>query len=124
MTKRYLEDTILANLFIKKATILYGFLPLRSRQDIGALWENFLISERFKLISNLDERPFSYFWRTTQQQEIDYIEENRNKFQAYEFKWNLRKKVSVSKTFANAYPGSSFEVITTENYHQFLTESI
>jgi len=103
--------------------ILGNFLPLRSRQDIGALWENFLVSERFKLISNLDERPFSYFWRTTQQQEIDYIEESLNRFRAYEFKWNLMKKASLSKTFANAYPGSSFEVITPDNYHQFLTEN-
>ena len=103
--------------------ILNNFLPTRSRPDIGALWENFLISERFKLISNLDERPLSYFWRTTRQQEIDYIEENQNKFHAYEFKWNLSKKAAVSKTFANAYPGSSFEVITPDNYHQFLTES-
>lgn len=103
--------------------ILSNFLPLRSRTDIGALWENFLISERFKLVSNLGERPLSYFWRTTQQQEIDYIEENHNKFHAYEFKWNLSKTAAISKTFANAYPGSSFEVITPDNYHQFLTES-
>lgn len=103
--------------------ILGNFLPLRSRQDIGALWENFLISERFKLISNLDEGPLSYFWRTTQQQEIDYIEEYFSKFHAYEFKWNPMKKAFVSKTFANAYPGSSFEVITADNYHEFLTET-
>lgn len=103
--------------------ILVNFLPLRSRTDIGALWENFIISERFKLISNLDDKPLSYFWRTTQQQEIDYIEENHNRFRAFEFKWNLSKKATFSKTFANAYPGSSFEVITPDNYHNFLTES-
>jgi predicted AAA+ superfamily ATPase len=101
--------------------ILGNFLPLRSRVDIGALWENFLVSERFKLISNLDDKPLSYFWRTTQQQEIDYIEEDHDRFRAYEFKWNLSKKAVVSKTFTNAYPGSFFEVITPDNYHQFLT---
>lgn len=103
--------------------ILNNFLPPRSRPDIGAQWENFLISERFKLISNLEERPISCFWRTTQQQEIDYIEENHNKFYAYEFKWNLSKKAAIPKTFTNAYPVSSFEVITPDNYHKFLTEN-
>jgi len=104
--------------------IMGNFLPLRSRVDTGALWENFMISERFKFLSNLDDKPLSYFWRTTQQQEIDYIEENQNRFHAYEFKWNLSRKAAVSKTFTNAYPGSSFDVITPDNYHQFLAESL
>lgn len=103
--------------------ILGNFLPLRSRVDAGALWENFLISERFKLTSNLDDRPGSYFWRTTQQQEIDYIEEKQTKFFAYEFKWSSTKSASISKTFTNAYPLSSFEVVNPGNYHEFLSES-
>lgn len=102
-------------------TILGNFLPLRSRVDIGALWENFLVSERLKLTSNLDERPGSYFWRTTQQQEIDYIEEYRNRFFAFEFKWSSSKTPFLSKTFSNAYPGSAFKVITPDNYPEFLS---
>ena len=67
--------------------------PLALRQDTGALWENFLLSERVKQISqNKNLRQF-YFWRTTQQQEVDYVEEVNGAFFAYEFKWNERKKI-------------------------------
>ncbi len=100
--------------------VLGNFLPPDSRSDKGALWENFMISERFKLISNNDEIPVSYFWRTTQQQEIDYIEEFQNKFYAYEFKWKPTKKPFLSKTFSNAYPVSEFQVVTKDNFSEFL----
>lgn len=100
--------------------ILGNFMPLSSRVDAGALWENYLISERIKLTSNLEEKPVSYFWRTTQQQEIDYIEEINGELRAYEFKWNPAKKATLSQTFANAYSIKSFTVINPENYHEFL----
>jgi predicted AAA+ superfamily ATPase len=100
--------------------VLGNFLPLNSRVDKGALWENFLVSERFKVMANCDEAPKSYFWRTTQQQEIDYIEEYQNKFFTYEFKWSTSKKSYLSKTFSNAYPDSVFKVITQDNFHEFL----
>lgn len=102
--------------------VLGNLLPPGSRVDTGALWENFLVSERFKLITNTDETPESYFWRTTQQQEIDYIEEHQNKLFAFEFKWSSLKRSFLSKTFSNAYPGSVFKVITPDNYHEFLSE--
>lgn len=100
--------------------VLGNFMQLNSRVDTGALWENFLVSERFKIIANNDEAPKSYFWRTTQQQEIDYIEEYQNKFFAFEFKWSPSKKTFLSKTFSNAYPQSVFKVITPDNFHEFL----
>ena len=103
--------------------ILGNFLPLNSRVDTGALWENFLVSERYKIIANNDEVPKSYFWRTTQQQEIDYIEEYQNKLFAFEFKWSSSKRPFLSKTFSNAYPGSEFKVITPENFHEFLMKT-
>ncbi len=103
--------------------ILGNFLPLRSRVDTGALWENYLISERIKLTSNTEVRPEAFFWRTTQQQEIDYIEEAGGEFRVFEFKWNPGKKAALSKTFANAYPVKSFEVINPVNYHEFLSEN-
>ena len=84
--------------------IIGNFLPLSSRVDTGVLWENFLISERYKLLGNKDIDFKSFFWRTTQQQEIDYIEERQGKLFAYEFKWNAMKKSWLSRTFANAYP--------------------
>ena len=63
-----------------------------------------------------------YFWRTRQQQEIDYIEEYEGKLHAYEFKWNPAKKVRFPKTFTNGYPGSETISISRENYAEFLTE--
>jgi len=100
--------------------ILGNFLPLSSRVDTGALWENFLISERHKLLHNKDIDFTPFFWRTTQQQEVDYIEERKGKLFAFEFKWNYRKKPHLSKTFANAYPDSEFKVISQENISDFL----
>ena len=100
--------------------IIGNLLPLTSRTDTGALWENFLISERIKYNTNRDIDFQSYFWRTTQQQEIDYIEESENKLFAFEFKWNPAKKRFLSKTFSNAYPGSSFKIISPDNIHEFL----
>jgi len=104
--------------------VLGNFLPPDSRSDTGALWENFMISEIFKIISNNYEVPMTYFWRTTQQQEIDYIEEIQNKFYAYEFKWRSAKKPFLSKTFSNAYPVSEFKVITRDNFSDFLNIGI
>lgn len=101
--------------------VLGNFMPPGSRVDTGALWENYLISERFKIVANRDNPPGSYFWRTTQQQKIDYIEEYQDGLFAYEFKWNPAKRVHLSKTFSNAYPVSDFKMITPDNYHEFLT---
>lgn len=100
--------------------ILGNFLPLSNRGDIGALWENFLISERHKLLSNNEIHCSTYFWRTTQQQEIDYIEERQGTFHAFEFKWNPRKSSRLSKTFLNGYPTSTFKLISPENLREFL----
>lgn len=100
--------------------VLGNFLPLNSRVDTGALWENFLISERSKLLTNNDAVTKCYFWRTTQQQEIDYIEERHNRLFAFEFKWNPLKRPFLSKTFTHAYPGSEFKVISPDNIYEFL----
>jgi predicted AAA+ superfamily ATPase len=100
--------------------ILGNFLPLSSRVDTGALWENFLISERYKLLGDKDVDFKPWFWRTSQQQEIDYIEEREGKLYAFEFKWNVRKQFRLSKTFANAYPESEFKVISPDNMYDFL----
>ena len=103
--------------------VLGNFLPVTSRIDTEPLWENFLISERIKFNTNRDLDFQSYFWRTTQQQEIDYIEEKENKLFAFEFKWNPNKKCFLPKTFSDAYPDSSFKVISQENIHEFLINS-
>ena len=90
------------------------------RQDIGALWENFVIAERMKSNEYYHRWVNRYFWRTKQQQEIDYLEESEGKLHAYEMKWNPRAKASITKTFTEAYPNSEFQVITTDNIADFL----
>jgi uncharacterized protein len=100
--------------------ILGNFSALSSRTDKGALWENFLISERFKFLGNNEMDVKSWFWRTTQQQEIDYIEEYPDKILAWEFKWNSQKTVRLSKTFANAYSNTEFNMVNPENIQNFL----
>ncbi len=99
--------------------IIGNFNPIRQRTDIGALWENFLIAERMKnnFTEILNRR---YFWRTTQQQEIDYIEENAGNLKAFEFKWSKTKKIKFSKTFLRAYPNTVVEGINPDNYLSFI----
>ena len=75
--------------------LIGNFLPLASRTDVGALWENYLVSERLKLIRNEGIYASGFFWRTTQQQEIDYVEEREQNMSAYEFKWNPKKREPV-----------------------------
>jgi predicted AAA+ superfamily ATPase len=100
--------------------VLGNFSPLPARTDKGALWENFLVSERVKYLGNNEMDVKSWFWRTTQQQEIDYIEEWDNKLYAFEFKWNPHKKVRLSKTFSNTYANHEFKVVTPENFQEFV----
>ena len=90
------------------------------RQDIGALWENFVIAERMKSNEYYHRWVNRYFWRTKQQQEIDYLEESGGKLHAYEMKWNPRAKASITKTFTEAYPNSEFQVIMPDNIADFL----
>ncbi len=90
------------------------------RSDVGALWENYLISERKKWLETHNIDYHGFFWRTTQQQEIDYIEERNGKLYAYEFKWNPHTKRTIPKTFSRNYPNSVSKVITPKNYTEFL----
>ncbi|HSQ46379.1 MAG TPA: ATP-binding protein, partial [Lutibacter sp.] len=92
-----------------------NFKSLEFRQDTGALWENFMISERLKLLNYHQWHGRFYFWRTYQQQEIDWIEEIDGSFSAYEFKWNPKKSAKIfPKTFINNYPISKTLVVTPE----------
>lgn len=91
-----------------------------NRNDIGALWENYLVSERKKLNSFLNFYGYTYFWRTQQQQEIDYLEETDETLRAFEFKWNPRKSVRFPLTFTRNYQVASTSVINRENYESFL----
>jgi predicted AAA+ superfamily ATPase len=101
--------------------IIGNFKPLEMRQDKGALWENFLISERVKQLNYKKWAGRYYFWRTYQQQEIDWIEEVEGDFFAYEFKWNPRKaKAKFPKTFTDNYTPKETLVVTPENIDDYL----
>ena len=100
--------------------LISDFKPINLRNDAGALWENFLLSERLKRNQYSQNYVNSYFWRTTQQQEIDYIEEKDDLLNCYEFKWNPAKKAFLSTTFSSNYPKSSFKVINTDNFNEFI----
>ncbi|MCK9272848.1 ATP-binding protein [Candidatus Gracilibacteria bacterium] len=100
-------------------SILGDYNFLENRNDIGELWENFLITERIKKNEYAEKYLSKYFWRTYNQSEIDYIEEYDGKLHAYEFKWG-NKLVKVPKSFIEAYPDSSFEVINKDNFLDFV----
>ncbi len=99
--------------------VIGNYSPLEMRADKGALWENFIIGERKKYLAYHNIYAKSYFWRTKNQQEIDYIEEIDGQIYAYEFKWNTHKKAKITKTFTNAYPNAIVKVITPKNLEEF-----
>jgi predicted AAA+ superfamily ATPase len=100
--------------------IIHNFNSLSLRQDVGALWENFFVSERMKF--NHYNRNFtkSYFWRSFQQQEVDLIEVENTEITAYEMKWNKNKKTKIPLTFSNAYPLKESFTVHPDNYTDFL----
>jgi len=115
LRKIYFYDTGLRNALINNLN------PLHLRQDIGGLWENFMISERIKYNANRGVSKNIYFWRTKQGQELDYLEDAGGKLSAFEFKWH-KAKAKNPKIFLEAYPGSSVKTISRENYREFLMD--
>jgi predicted AAA+ superfamily ATPase len=112
--KIYFYDNGIRNAVIK------NFSEIELRQDAGSLWENFCLSERMKKISFTRKNCNCWFWRTTAQQEIDYIEQYEGRLHAFEFKFSMKGKARMPVTFKKAYPENSFEVITPENYLEWL----
>ena len=101
--------------------LIGNMAPLENRNDTGALWENFLIAERMKYNSYSNSFAQSYFWRTKDQSEVDYLEEEDGNLSAYEFKWNPAKsKTKCPASFAAAYPSSTYRVITPDNIEEFI----
>ena len=101
--------------------LIADFRMLEMRDDVGKLWENFLISERYKRNEYTKNHANSWFWRTQAQHEIDYLEEKDGDLSAYEFKWNPSAKTKQPKSFKEAYPNSSYSVINRENFIDFVT---
>ena len=102
-------------------TLIANHNPLNLRNDVGELWENYLFSERIKYHDYTGMLVNKYFWRTYQQQEIDWIEERGGRLYAYELKWNPAKKVKPPSAWNEAYPGAGFEVLNRENYLSWIS---
>ena len=100
--------------------IINNFKQLNTRTDKGALWENFVIAERIKILRYKNVDASYYFWRTTQQQEIDLIEEVDDKLTAYEFKWSKTERVRFPQTFTENYPNTATQIISPENIEDFI----
>ncbi len=111
--KYYFWDLGIRNALINQ------FLPLDVRQDVGQLWENFLILERVKKHEYQRNIVQYYFWRTYQQAEVDFIEMKEGKLAAYEFKWKDKSKIHTPKSFFQAYK-TKLEPITKDNYLDFI----
>ena len=111
--KIYFYDTGVRNM------VIGNFNALALRQDKGALWENFMMAERMKFLSYSQSLAKPFFWRTTTQQEVDYIETNADAVSAFEFKWASTKKAKLPKSFIEAY-NPSFRVVNQENFRDFL----
>ena len=99
--------------------VIANFNPVHARNDIGALWENYMISERLKYQSYKRISSNNYFWRTYEQQEIDWVEERDGSLFGYEFKWK-EDKVKIPTQWKSAYPGASFELINVNNFNEWL----
>ena len=102
--------------------VIGNFMHIELRNDTGALWENFLISERMKYLAYNNIYVNQYFWRTHSQQEIDYIEERDGNLFAYEFKWSDTRKARIPLTFSNTYPEAISKIITPANFEEFVGE--
>jgi predicted AAA+ superfamily ATPase len=101
--------------------IIGNLSQVENRTDAGDLWENFVIAERLKRNAYKGSFAQSWFWRTRQQNEIDYVEEEDGRLQAFEFKWNDRKgNVKCPESFVKSYPDAEFKVITPKNVEEFL----
>jgi len=100
--------------------LIANFSPTETRQDIGILWENFLMSERYKQNEYGSAFKNTYFWRLKSQQEIDFLEESNGEISAFEFKWNTQKSVRCPLAFRNGYPTAQFSVITPDNVEDFV----
>ena len=100
--------------------VISNFAPIEMRTDVGALWENFMISERVKHNSYIGSYAQLYFWRTHDQSEVDLIEEEDGVLHTFEFKWNPRRKGKLSQAFSKAYPNSTFQLVSPDNYWEFI----
>lgn len=115
MDKIYFYDLGIRN------SIIGMIKPINERNDVGQLWENFLIVERLKYNTYQQNYNSTYFWRLHTGAEIDYVEENEGFMHAYEFKWG-KKGSKCPEKWSQTYIGSTYEAVNQDNYHSFITK--
>lgn len=115
-SKWYFLDNGIRNILVANVN------PIELRNDLGQLWENYMISERVKFQSYTGMIVNNYFWRTYDQQEIDWVEERGGKLYGYEFKWGTKKKPKEPGAWKGNYPEATFEVIHPDNYLEWIRE--
>lgn len=102
-------------------SVISNYNSLKSRDDVGRLWENYCVCERRKKVEYKNLFANRYFWRTYDQQEVDYVEEKQGKLFGYEFKWSTKGKTKTPKAWKQTYKNSSFLAVTPKNYLDFIT---
>ncbi|MEK7061466.1 MAG: ATP-binding protein [Patescibacteria group bacterium] len=112
-SKYYFWDNGIRNAIIK------NFNDLGTRDDVGALWENYLVSERLKKQEYKQIYSSNYFWRTWEGQEIDWVEERDGKIYGFEFKWK-KSSVKAPSQWLNTYSNATFQTVNQENYLEFI----
>ncbi len=112
----YFYDNGLRNLIIANVN------PIEQRNDIGMLWENYMISERLKYQAYNNMIVNNYFWRTYDQQEIDWVEERGGELYGYEFKWNPKRNVKIPVAWKKEYVNAGFKVINPDNYLEWIIQ--
>lgn len=114
MDKIYFYDLGVRNILID------NLKPLRDRNDVGQLWENFLITERIKASAYGGKNPAMYFWRTYTGAELDLVEEQEGRLNGFELKYSSRKTAKAPKSWTETYPGSSFQLVNKDNWQEFV----
>lgn len=112
--KIYFYDVGVRNALISQ------FALIENRLDNGPLWENFIIAERKKFLHYQRRKVNCWFWRTTDQAEVDWIEEENGELRAFEFKYNGKSTAQLSKKFRTSYPEAKTMIVSPENIHEFL----
>ncbi len=100
--------------------LISNFSGMKLRTDVGAIWENYFISERLKFIDYNNIYSQTYFWRNKNQSEVDYIEERKNKFYAYELKWNPKAKAKIPRSFLDSYTNNRTYIVNNKNFEEHL----
>lgn len=117
MAKWYFFDNGIRN------TLIANHNPMQFRGDAGPLWENYIVMERLKYQSNTRMLVNNFFWRTHEQQELDWVEDRGGKLYGFEFKWGADKFPKVPPAWARTYPDAMYSVINPSNYLQWITST-